>query len=277
MRHGGRPRPRGGAPDRHRTRIPEAVSTPPTRGCSRVARRRRHHLVVDPAHAGVLLGHDGCPWAGAVDPAHAGVLRGSGTPRRSGRGRPRPRGGAPVNPNDWRPAKESTPPTRGCSVHQPQPGAGHRVDPAHAGVLRTPASATTRTGSRPRPRGGAPVCPGPALTAEVSTPPTRGCSDVRPPARHSRGVDPRPRGGAPEHYARLMADEMSTPPTRGCSRGGPPVVVVVVVDPAHAGVLPRPSTPRARSRGRPRPRGGAGAGSGRRAIETRRPDLHLVN
>src|SRR5690349_13607937 len=84
----------------------------------------------------------------------------------------------------------SSPPTRGCSVLGGGVAAAVAVLPADAGVFRP---STTRPAPRPSPprrRGGVPVAAVIRLLADASSPPTRGCSVVRPHLWRGHGVLP---------------------------------------------------------------------------------------
>ena len=172
-----RPRPRGGVPIVTRSVGKDRVSSPPARGCSRGHEAGGQDGPVVPARAGVFPGHDGM-----------GPLR---------EGRPRPRGGVPMNVPSPMTLSASSPPARGCSVTRIDRDTIREVVPARAGVFR----AASFLGSPRR----------------SSSPPARGCSNYRlsrtgrqyvvparagvfPSARATRVSvcgRPRPRGGVP--------------------------------------------------------------------------------
>src|SRR5680860_1245381 len=130
---------------------------------------------------------------------------------------------------------------------------------------------------RPRTRGGAPSREQLQRLSMVSSPHTRGCSSPRPgrsrswlvvPAHagvlpRATSLDPtlpgrpRTRGGAPTRSRSNHSGCRSSPHTRGCSPSGHVRCVDLVVVPAHAGMLPAPTTASLALIGRPRTRGGA--------------------
>ncbi len=237
-----------------------AESAPHTRGCSEVRRGVR--------------GRRG------VCPAHAGVLRSPRWRTRRMLRPPRTRGGAPAANRAARPVIVSAPHTRGCSAGAVRAHRDIGVRPAHAGVLRSRTRSRGRGCGPPRTRGGAPSDT--SLFSELgrSAPHTRGCSVKQPRALGGDAVrpahagvlrhgcqavvraarPPRTRGGAPIYGGYPPARPWSAPHTRGCSGDASEDQIVVVVRPAHAGVL-RILVAYARASGRPpRTRGGAPQG-----------------
>ncbi len=131
-----RPRPRGGAPLVLKIDALADVSTPPTRGCSRVDGGAETDEHVDPAHAGVLRRVIRARILARGRPRPRGDAPPATARRTCRRGRPRPRGGAPWAATLHIELVSSTPPTRGCSVVGVDFADRRHVDPAHAGVLR---------------------------------------------------------------------------------------------------------------------------------------------
>ncbi len=214
-----------------------------------------------------------------VVPAHAGVVpTSSRCARRPPRG-PRARGGGPrcggsVSFSTW-----WSPRTRGWSRRVTEDGQRRTVVPAHAGVVpwAWPACWCRRGG--PRARGGGPLLRSRGFAARQWSPRTRGWSlravvrgrhvcvvpahagVVPAPSICSRrtACGPRARGGGPRHTTPSHVEERWSPRTRGWSLhfGSPPLLLVVV--PAHAGVVPRGATPTRTSWRGPRARGGGPA------------------
>ncbi len=231
-------------------------SSPPTRGCSARPRRR--------------------PQGWDVLPADAGVFRRALSPCRGRRGPPRRRGGVPQAGWHTTEAWTSSPPTRGCSGHDP--GQDHRalVLPADAGVFRGSRRGWWAASCPPRRRGGVPLSQPLPWGHLASSPPTRGCSaqfagqglqgHVLPadagvfrrhwPAGRSGAGPPRRRGGVPPRPTGCSWSAASSPPTRGCSAARHVRQGVRRVLPADAGVFRSPRGPRSPRPRPPRRRGG---------------------
>ena len=135
-RRSSRPRTRGGHPGNLVLISTGTTSSPHTRGSSLQHGPARLAPVVVPAHAGV-------------------ILNGRNIETSAGR-RPRTRGGHPSATITTNAPEESSPHTRGSSLDDLVRPAGHRVVPAHAGVIRMATSSSTRRPGRPRTRGGHP-------------------------------------------------------------------------------------------------------------------------
>ncbi len=232
-----RPRARGGPPARVAASDLVELSSPRTRGSSRLRTGGQRRRLVVPAHAGVLRC---CCCASTPSP-----------------GRPRARGGPPVFRDTLDMGTVSSPRTRGSSPDPAGPPSVTFVVPAHAGVLPGRTSRSRRPRSRPRARGCPPMRPSPVGVANGSSPRTRG-SSVRPDPRHRpagvvpahAGVlprrspprtwtsgRPRARGGPPPRYRPRDAGTASSPRTRGSSPHFEGEASGLVVVPAHAGVL----------------------------------------
>ncbi len=235
-----RPHPRGGAPAERYGRARPGRSSPPTRGCSCLAAARLA--------------------PGAVVPTHVGVLRPPSQGWSARCGRPRPRGGAPMRAEMISPRRNVVPPTGWSSSRRCQ----HRpvvVVPAYVGVLpRTPHEPLLQQ-----------VVPAHAVASArqfLITPRGRTARTCGPP-RHHR--NPRPAdqaghrrhrgsaGGRPVRFSSAAyrnrnvierAFNRRTPLSPSSARGAVPgpagsqrghLQNLVVVVPAHAGVLPTPS------------------------------------
>src|SRR5690606_26576558 len=111
-----------------------------------------------------------------VVPAHAGVFPAHLVQDRRGLGRPRARGGVPLNHDRTQAIAKSSPRTRGCSEPKKVFVVSSNVVPAHAGVFRSPRAPATSTSGRPRARGGVPEKDHTLEEARESSPRTRGCS-----------------------------------------------------------------------------------------------------
>ncbi len=192
-------------------------------------------------------------------PAHAGVVPGTCLRRRRRRGGPRARGGGPTSIGP--------------------PAAVQRVVPAHAGVVPCSGSTALPWSGGPRARGGGPDEVRRLLGLGGWSPRTRGWSLQAPRERPLRGVvpahagvvparqptgrcggsGPRARGGGPMRRRLMTTSASWSPRTRGWSRLREAELVFDHVVPAHAGVVPRPPSPRAASRRGPRARGGGPA------------------
>ncbi len=191
------------------------VSSPRTRGSSELPALDPAHRAVLPAHAGVIRR---CRWAGRI-------------PWRP----PRARGGHPAVQLDVQLEIPSSPRTRGSS----RLGDGQLFEPtvlpAHAGVIPTGASNPNGRTSPPRARGGHPQSLQRAVSAAMSSPRTRGSSQLGGHCRGTRGVLPAHAGVIPP------------PSDHGSKR---------VVLPAHAGVIPAAAGSGCWCRRPPRARGG---------------------
>ncbi len=196
-----------------------------------------------------------------VDPAPAGMLRTASSWKAASSSRPRARGDAPLALTAAQSRGLSTPRPRGCSGSGQAWAVGQGVDPAPAGMLRPAGMWTCPRSCRPRARGDAPPTQTAPPALGASTPRPRGCSAGRRPPDDDGEVDPAPagmlrphdrraggdrrrpraRGDAPRFRYRHKDQTESTPRPRGCSvwicghRGGRGV------DPAPAGMLPRPT------------------------------------
>ena len=255
----GRPRARGGVP-RFRWPHPRVGrSSPRTRGCS----------APEGAHTGDR----------PVVPAHAGVFPTGQSGARGCAGRPRARGGVPRRKAAAKQVEESSPRTRGCSRRTCGRRGSGNVVPAHAGVFRSRSPCGPQCGGRPRARGGVPtewlVWDG----RWVSSPRTRGCSEMTsyaasavlvvpahagvfrtaPDGTPSLTCRPRARGGVPVPSGSRVSCARSSPRTRGCSQREDRRSVGGQVVPAHAGVFRCTATSCSPSPGRPRARGGVPA------------------
>ena len=133
-----RPRARGGVPRRYSTKAVHFRSSPRTRGCSRTRSPRWNAESVVPAHAGVFPPTPRGVARSTVVPAHAGVFRRAGRRRRGRTGRPRARGGVPLDESGCLAGAGSSPRTRGCSCSLVRPVHISPVVPAHAGVFLCP-------------------------------------------------------------------------------------------------------------------------------------------
>ena len=232
------PRARGGVPVKAIGERSEKRSSPRTRGCSQRVSRRAGILRVFPAHAGVF-----------PLPQSSALLQSS---------LPRARGGVPVSPSPPLALPLSSPRTRGCSRSQRHLYPVAVVFPAHAGVFPWSPATCPQHHCLPRARGGVPVDEAGVTHSALSSPRTRGCSQLdRNGQRHvfvfpaHAGVFPRrrsspcimrclprARGGVPIGSSISSRGSQSSPRTRGCSHCvcGPPEDPLVF--PAHAGVFP---------------------------------------
>ena len=192
-----RPRPRGGHPDAFGTQLLTGPSSPPARGSSAVR-------VV--------------PVAGRrVVPARAGVIP-MRHPRPAGSwGRPRPRGGHPLDRAQTRRLPPSSPPARGSSAAPGAPGRRSSVVPARAGVIRKSRCCGGRTCRRPRPRGGHPRSRRPGRGRRGSSPPARGSSRLDRLALRPEGVVPARAG-----VIRVLCAHSLASASRPRPRGGHP-------------------------------------------------------
>ncbi len=109
------PRRRGGVPAGASDPEPTPPWSPPTRGCSDIAKPRRSGAGVVPADAGVFR-----------HPGQRHVLQPSG---------PRRRGGVPEKEGETYTVETWSPPTRGCSVAEAYSAMLESVVPADAGVF----------------------------------------------------------------------------------------------------------------------------------------------
>ncbi len=193
----------------------------------------------------------------SVFPAYAGVFPRRPRRHQGHRRLPRVRGGVPASICSRSGDGSSSPRTRGCSPHHPEPRGDHRVFPAYAGVFRRCQRCRVFRSGLPRVRGGVPTTTLIALTVIASSPRTRGCSHVgdvvldapgvfpayagvfrRPGARStSRPSLPRVRGGVPPLRGLPPPGPRSSPRTRGCSLEREPRVDPAAVFPAYAGVF----------------------------------------
>ncbi len=262
---GSPPRRRGGVPWALPSTAPPLPSSPPTRGCSVLRDLQRAGHPVLPADAGVFRGH-----------RHREVRVG---------GPPRRRGGVPSRVSPGVIEIVSSPPTRGCSVGKAAPEYDRLVLPADAGVFRRCGGGSRAAGGPPRRRGGVPEPSGATVSANESSPPTRGCS-ARPDTRSARvpvlpadaGVfrpactarcasagPPRRRGGVPQASWHIAPGDASSPPTRGCSGHLRAEAAPAGVLPADAGVF-RSRTMSSTSSGSPPRRRGGVPKLGRNAV-----------
>ena len=232
-----RPRPRGGGPSSSTASRLTRVSSPPTRGWSRVSVARSSPRSVVPAHAGVVPSR----------------MR---RPQRS-RGRPRPRGGGPQEPTSRSGSQRSSPPTRGWSPAPDSRSPTWIVVPAHAGVVPFPRSPRRSPGGRPRPRGGGPrsapaeswsnIVPAhagePGMTAAGHRllagvgwfgargwPPGSPIGTRRDPRSRPRNADPAPGTACPVHRHSIPADPPPVPRARRPGPGRHPPSVEPFVD-----------------------------------------------
>ncbi len=191
-------------------------------------------------------------------PAHAGVVplrRPVNVPTKSG---PRARGGGPFScaPRWW--PSQWSPRTRGWSHGRARELADQHVVPAHAGVVPSSPSSSTRSPRGPRARGGGPRTCQVIYGLCVWSPRTRGWSRCRHPRQPhpdvvpahagvvpsatphdapSRG-GPRARGGGPRPVFTITVQYRWSPRTRGWSLQGLRTRPGAKVVPAHAGVVP---------------------------------------
>ena len=251
----GLPRPRGDGP------LPRVVlqrpprASPPTRGWTRPAGRRRIGQLGFPAHAGM----DPCP---STRPA-------------ARRGLPRPRGDGPPTATSPSTPIVASPPTRGWTpglcAHPPD----WRGFPAHAGMDRRRSRCWMLRPWLPRPRGDGPRPCFQATCRPKASPPTRGWTVGRgqpvglgggfpahagmDPCRRSAGARwpwlPRPRGDGPASYGLSFSTTRASPPTRGWTLRGHGGVLGLLGFPAHAGMDPWPRSGLAPRPRLPRPRG----------------------
>ena len=136
-----RPRQRGGVPCPATTSVARSPSSPPARGCSQPPREP------DPASA--------------VVPASAGVFRSPTVARCPGTRRPRQRGGVPRPDPRAAPDRRSSPPARGCSLHDVSRIVSSQVVPASAGVFPVPSMRVSTCCVVPASAGVFPVSVGP--------------------------------------------------------------------------------------------------------------------
>lgn len=132
----GDPRRRGGVPRKTVSAGRRSSWSPPKRGCSEPARRRRHPLEVVPADAGVIRLRPG--------------------PRKAGSRGSRRRGGVPIAKAQRDVADAWFPQTRGCSVVEELLVPQVEVIPADAGVFRHGVLGHRWAGRGSRRRGGDP-------------------------------------------------------------------------------------------------------------------------
>src|SRR5690606_41449470 len=138
--------------------------------------------------------------------------------------------------------------TRGCSAGRDLGVVAHAVLPADAGVFRSPAPNCCAPPSPPRRRGGVPTPEKTRTVPPLSSPPTRGCSDLRGhrvPAPHVLPADagvfrrasrwcamgrspPRRRGGVPPLASGATKLTRSSPPTRGWSAPAVPALTRLI-------------------------------------------------
>ncbi len=180
----------------------QEVSSPRTRGCSRLPVGDGHVAGVFPAHAGLFLGP---------------VVRAMATPCL-----PRARGAVPGLGVESGALLESSPRTRGCSRARRRSVCRELVFPAHAGLF--PKLTTNRAGATglPRARG---AVPNPNMSSvrrnEYASPKIfpahAGLFPTRPSGRTSRRCLPRARGAVPNNPMATRMLRKSSPRTRGCS------------------------------------------------------------
>ena len=251
-----RPRARGGVPSWRSWRCIRRMSSPRTRGCSRVG-------------VGQLQ-------PDSVVPAHAGVFHSTASADGPRPGRPRARGGVPPHQTVTPECSQSSPRTRGCSRYPDVGLVRDGVVPAHAGVFPGRARPTPSWSRRPRARGGVPRAPTTRSELSRSSPRTRGCSgaDQRlilravvvpahagvfrtwTPNDWPASRRPRARGGVPRRAGMWSTRIPSSPRTRGCFHHRTVPHRVQPVVPAHAGVFLGQAPRARRPDGRPRARGG---------------------
>jgi len=253
--YAGRPRARGDGSGRMWNVSPGTRSAPRTRGW---------FLVDGPLGVGRVVG-----------PAHAGMVPVRRRLSRTRRRRPRARGDGSWIRNVTSRGSSSAPRTRGWFAPARMRNAGRSVGPAHAGMVPHEVRDVARDNGRPRARGdgsASTACQGAAI---LSAPRTRGwffglvpaaglvavgpahagmVHEVAAAVDHG-GRRPRARGDGSRPYAAPAATRRSAPRTRGWFARVRRPQARGEVGPAHAGMVPGPSTmTRPRSR-RPRARG----------------------
>ena len=213
------PRIRGGVSWGIRLWNTVGLSSPHTRGCFLLRKKKEAESLVFPAYAGVFLT----------------------SPERSptGPGLPRIRGGVSLGSLFPVSRDMSSPHTRGCFWHLTDYDDLLRVFPAYAGVFLRLSAFSIAAACLPRIRGG--VSRPELLDAfrTVSSPHTRGCFWFKICALHFRDVFPayagvfpslrrrfwaarglpRIRGGVSSESETLLGPEGSSPHTRGCFQG----------------------------------------------------------
>ena len=152
----GLPRARGGVPIDGHGRSSVKLSSPRTRGCSRVWLAQGRQGEVFPAHAGVFPSHSAIPI--------------------SRRGLPRARGGVPSAPRHFPESPSSSPRTWGCSQASIVRQGRQIVFPAHAGVFPYAVISSPALSGLPRARGGVPFHQRSQPGRRRPSPRTRGCS-----------------------------------------------------------------------------------------------------
>ena len=213
------PRPRGDGPDDSTYQPYSYEVSPPTRGWTAEADRRRTVVIGFPAHAGMDLGFS------LADVASSGF--------------PRPRGDGPVSPSEADVQFPVSPPTRGWTVFNEWwrwPESGF---PAHAGMDRSVPYGRRCCMRFPRPRGDGPFIEYITSPIPSVSPPTRGWT-VESAGLHvastgfpaHAGMDPvrtglvrlaprfpRPRGDGPTYRFDNTLTPQVSPPTRGWTVG----------------------------------------------------------
>ncbi len=233
----GRPRTRGDGPTSAVPGSLHATSTPHPRGWSR---RSQLH-----------------PQTEEVDPAPAGMVRRRRRASSRSVRRPRTRGDGPTRRRSKRRRRSSTPHPRGWSGSRTAPSARPEVDPAPAGMVRTPPLRWCTPPGRPRTRGDGPTQPHnpPPKPPTYRRPRTRGDG---PRWRHHEpliGRRPRTRGDGPQYNEMWSAGGWSTPHPRGWSSDDQRLHPAGQVDPAPAGMVRSASCREHCTTSRPRTRG----------------------
>ncbi len=251
------PRTRGWSHDPAGRQV-AAIGGPRARGVVPAATPGGRRWRRGPAHAGWSHRSDPGNLARLVVPAHAGVVLVRRRRTASFRRGPRARGGGPVVGEEGHGGGGWSPRTRGWSQGQAARTPPRVVVPAHAGVVLR---VRPDRGSRccgPRARGGGPAAAYGALTGDAWSPRTRGWSSAgtipaavaavvpahagvvpsTPSQPSSPRCGPRARGGGP--HVGIVTATMSgwSPRTRGWPRVEPRCLRLVIVVPAHAGVVP---------------------------------------
>ena len=170
--------------------MPGYTSSPPARGCSATRPSCGSRPSVVPASAGVFPARrfPHCQLAGR--PRQRGGVPGPLDEGLDVLCRPRQRGGVPGFGGSVYSVNMSSPPARGCSPAAMARVLGSRVVPASAGVFPTPRSSPPTCARRPRQRGGVPRATDAHRSRPESSPPARGCSEVRDVPRHRGRVVP---------------------------------------------------------------------------------------
>ena len=259
----GLPRTRGDGPGRTTRRPRPSRASPHTRGWTLTSEDKRHAESGFPAHAGM---DPDLPYRA---PPAARL--------------PRTRGDGPVADRLFGERLQASPHTRGWTPRPQAPLRARCGFPAHAGMDPPRPPADAARSRLPRTRGDGPKCQAACDDSVRASPHTRGWTPADvvvsvleagfpahagmdlPSARSRRPSErlPRTRGDGPSTSPRSQPATRASPHTRGWTvRAGaerrPPWGF-----PAHAGMDPRPRTPRRRAARLPRTRGDGPADSGR--------------